>query len=743
MGKIVAGMGYRKPKIDEVETRLMARPLWGRPHTLWLLLAMGAAACGDSGLPVASDAEDVSATSDDSAPTQAIDETDTPSAGDTAASDAEVMPDGSPVDITDTEPGLQADSDEAGDTATDTAAPLEDTAPGDAEEAEAGPDEDIVEAPAPPPPVVRRIDPWPGRGMQVYVERSDLSETIEVRDASGATYPATVAELEGVSGLTVIVLEGTTDLWEHLARAQRARELVEGLPEDERIALWSGDGWLSEFTDRRSHLLTRLNNTEAQEPTTLPIDAITEALMDVEGPYGAIHRDLVVVGSDPDDEPTAESIMARRERLVRVGVCTNMDDGEAFVLSVGGATALLEAPEPMESMAWVPCSGAAAAIDAYPFGETIAFYMSDEALADFQWHENNKSKNDWDVNVAIGPGLPQAAVGHFRGNSSLNCQRKSITINLDGGEPRRLVPGGADDEFLLVSMCLDDRYFQQYLANHLLQSKGLFLPRQRYVRLTINGQDRGVYLLLENPTETIRRRHVGIDSILRRRNEAEGNAADMKWPEDPVEAETARQHYESMVDLVWTTPPADLESTLAEHIDMEMFIQWLAFHTYVRNGDYVDEVYLFASHEKDGLFFRLSGWDADDLLSNCHHGGSDALYDPYGIYYCAEGNLEHAIMYSPALYGRFIDQLEALIVDIMPYETMVSTVFMVRDALFTHLDEESVCAAMVEIINSNPQAATCAGAKADIDAQMQGFLSTLSQRATSLLNLIEAYRAAQ
>ena len=369
--------------------------------------------------------------------------------------------------------------------------------------------------------------------------------------------------------------------------------------------------------------------------------------------------------------------------------------------------------------------------------------MSDEALADFQWHDNNKSKNDWAVNVAIGPGLPQAAIGHFRGNSSLNCQRKSITINLDGGEPRRLVPGGADDEFLLISMCLDDRYFQQYLANHLLQAEGLFQPRQRYVRLTVNGQDRGVYILLENPTETILRRHVSIDSILRRRNEANGVSADMKWPQDPAEAEVARLQYEAMVDLVWTTDPSELESTLEEHIDLEMFLKWLAFHTYVRNGDYVDEVYLYASKEKDGLFFRPSGWDADDLLSNCHHNGNNALYDPWGIYYCAEGNLEHAVLYSPVLYDRFINHLEALMLDLMPYQTMVSTVFMVRDALFEHLDEESVCAAMVELINSNPQAATCAGAKADIDAQMQGFLSGLSQRSTSLLNLIEAYRAAQ
>ncbi|MGB0591498.1 MAG: CotH kinase family protein [Myxococcota bacterium] len=712
---------------------------------MWLLVAITATACGDAGLS-GDGAADAPAAAGDVSPGPGADEigltTDTTSVSDAPELDAPDEPIEEDAADTATPPPTDAD-DAAVSDIVDTANAADDTNEGDSEESQSGPEEDIVEAPAPPPPVVRRISPWPGRGMQVYVERTELTETIEIRDASGAVYPATVAELESVSGLTLIALEGTTDPWDYIARTQRAVALIEALPADERIAIWSGTGWMSEFTDRRTHLLARLNSTEAQQGEVVPMDTLADVLRDVEGPFGAIHRDLVVIGDDPENEPTAESILARRERLVRVGVCANMDDGEAFVLSVGGATALLEAPEPMESMAWVPCSGAAAAIDAYPFGDTIAFYMSDEAFADFQWHETNKSKNDWAVNVAIGPGLPQSAIGHFRGNSSLNCQRKSITINLDGGEPRRIVPGGADDEFLLVSMCLDDRYFQQYLANHLLQSKGLFLPRQRYVRLTINGQDRGVYLLLENPTETIRRRHVSIESVLRRRNEAEGAQADMKWPSDPVEAEAARQQYESMVDLVWTTDPADLESTLAEHIDLEMFLQWLAFHTYVRNGDYVDEVYLYASMENGGLFYRPSGWDADDLLSNCHHGGVNALYDPYGIYYCAEGNLEHALLSSPPLYDRFVNHLEALILDVMPYETMVSTVFMVRDDLFAHLEEESVCGAMVEIINANPQAGTCAGAKADIDAQMQAFLSGLSQRSTTLLNKIEAYRDAQ
>ena len=584
----------------------------------------------------------------------------------------------------------------------------------------------------------------PGQGVAC---RSTSNETTQIRPLScrtraGAHTPLR-SRIEDLRGLTLIALEGTNDPWEHIARVQRARELVEGLPEGERIAIWRDGAWLSEFTERRAHLIKRLEDTLFSPAEPPPLSMLEAVLAEVEGSFGAIHRDLVVIGDSDEDAPDVEAILARRARVVRVGVCPNMDEDEAFVLRVGGATALLKAPEPMPAMTWVPCSPSAAAVDAYPFGQTIALYLDEQEYGDFLWHQSNNSKEDWTTHVAIGPSLPEPAVAHFRGNSSLGCQRKSITINLDGGHPRRLSSGSADDEFLLISMCLDDRYFQQFLANHLLQARGLFQPRQRYVRLTINGDDQGVYLLLENPTETIRRRHAGVESVLRRRNEAQGNAADVKWPSDPEEAQAARAAYEAMAGLVWNTPAEDLEATLEAHLDLEMFLEWLAFHTYVRNGDYVDEVFFFASIEQGERFYRISGWDADDLLSNCHHNAKNALPDPWNIYYCAEGILEHALIYSPVLYDRFINHLEALILEELPYEKMVSTVFMVRDALFEHLNDESVCSAMVEIINANPQASTCEGAKADIQGHMQDFLSGLSQRSTSLLNLIEAYRSAQ
>ena len=55
---------------------------------------------------------------------------------------------------------------------------------------------------------------------------------------------------------------------------------------------------------------------------------------------------------------------------------------------------------------------------------------------------------------------PLAAKVRFRGVSSLRdcARRKSMKVNLRGRGRFRLAPGSAGDEFLLISMCYDDRY---------------------------------------------------------------------------------------------------------------------------------------------------------------------------------------------------------------------------------------------------------------------------------------------
>jgi hypothetical protein len=52
----------------------------------------------------------------------------------------------------------------------------------------------------------------------------------------------------------------------------------------------------------------------------------------------------------------------------------------------------------------------------------------------------------------------------------------------------------------------------------------------------------------------------------------------------------------------------------------------------------------------------------DDLMSDCHYGGvSHALDDPHGLLFCAESDLDYALLRSPRLYRRFADRLHHLL----------------------------------------------------------------------------------
>ena len=60
-------------------------------------------------------------------------------------------------------------------------------------------------------------------------------------------------------------------------------------------------------------------------------------------------------------------------------------------------------------------------------------------------------------------------------------------------------------------------------------------------------------------------------------------------------------------------------------IDIVGYLRWLALSTWVESGDYVDELWLFASNEADRQRFLLHAWDPDDSFETCHRQGRDAI----------------------------------------------------------------------------------------------------------------------
>ena len=140
------------------------------------------------------------------------------------------------------------------------------------------------------------------------------------------------------------------------------------------------------------------------------------------------------------------------------------------------------------------------------------------------------------------------------------------------------------------------------------------------------------------------------------------------------------------------------------------------------------------------MYFRHIGWDSDDLFHNCHHNGQFAYADEAGLLYCAESDLDRALLVSDEVYARFVDVLDDMMRERLPEEAVFALLDQTRAELFAQLQDDAVCGAMVELIDKEPAGATCEGARAYIDSEMQHFREMLHTRAQELQGKIDAWR---
>lgn len=624
---------------------------------------------------------------------------------------------------------------------------------------------------------VLRVAPWPGRGVQLTLElrtpegapATEGEEIVaKVTGPDGAEHAAVVHKAWQSSGITGVVVVPSADTGEHASRVAAAQALVAALPDHERIAIWAATVPLhlvAELTDQKDHLDARLAALPAAAGVTPggpQLSALRQGLAEVEGPFGAPSRHLVIVGGEgePDAghltpvqtawlagsvasaQALAEDIGARRYGIVRVGACPTAEKGAALTLELDGTPCEIEAPEPMEHMVDEPCDAAKAATDDYPYPTTLELVFTGEERAVWEARKKANSKDDFRTAVRLGVGTPIPAAVHLRGHTSLTCDRRNYNINLDGGDARRLLPGAATDELYLISMCKDEGYFNQTFAGRLLGPLGLFSLQFRYVKLIEDGVDRGAYLMMEDPAEALAQDHLDLASIIRRRFDPEDQAEDVKLAKGGDEAK-ALARYEEVVDIAQNAPLDELEQRLGAVLDVDAYLRWLAFMAFMVNGDYVDELYFYGAVEQGGVaYFRILNWDPDDLFSACHHGSKFAHKDPAGILYCSEGKIDEAVLRSPALYARFVQHVEQVMAD-HPADKLEYVMGEVRDQLYGVVSSDVTAKAMTELQEAHPEATTKAAFQQVVSTMMDEMLASAEASRKDLKAKIAAWKAAQ
>jgi hypothetical protein len=339
---------------------------------------------------------------------------------------------------------------------------------------------------------------------------------------------------------------------------------------------------------------------------------------------------------------------------------------------------------------------------------------------------------------------------NLRGQSSLltcDATRLSYSINLERGRERFLIPeaegGVGTDKFNLISMCLDPMYLNQVSANHLLRDAELFASAYELVELRINGETQGVYLLIENVTDSLRRRYAGLESVLRRSQPPE-----VKFPdEEDVGANAAALAQFDALPAPWVgLSGTDRLQLASSRVDLPRFLYYVAFNALLDNADWVDEPY-FAGLEGFGpngaeTSFRVYGWDADDILEGgCDHPGS-VVPDPFGLLGCAEHALELGLFGTRPGGGPAVDdEAYARYVDVLEQTSQYLTEERVRSAFRRTAADLAPFAADPRIVEAMPDWRGVADVGSALDAAVVERVASYRLRRSELLGRIRAYRA--
>jgi spore coat protein H len=268
-----------------------------------------------------------------------------------------------------------------------------------------------------------------------------------------------------------------------------------------------------------------------------------------------------------------------------------------------------------------------------------------------------------------------------RGKTALDYQRKSYALVLD--EPLTIT--GRDGtgvmhlkRFKLISLAMDYTYIESRTAFGILEEQGIMPLFYRFVEMRINGNTQGVYLLVEDPEQYYL--DIGSEYILRR---GYYNSIDDSEYEPGTQA-IPRASYEArfleIYSLITELEGEELYIALNQRLNLHQYFRKMGLDYLLQNGDYTDEVYLYALMDQDMIRFNIIPWDYDDIFRTYPHevgidwGVGRLFGDRYypthqdvldvlgeKLIFSIEDDLDYAIAMDPYLYTRYETTLADMI----------------------------------------------------------------------------------
>lgn len=213
-----------------------------------------------------------------------------------------------------------------------------------------------------------------------------------------------------------------------------------------------------------------------------------------------------------------------------------------------------------------------------------------------------------------------ANVVNTRGQTTLMYRRKSFSFDLKSKvQFRHGEKAESFKRFFALSLSMDRNYCNNRLAFEMMDTLGLFSLFYSYCELRINGQNEGIYMIVERPEDWALKKK---DSPLLIRRGYEHNMDKIATGKIIEKGETKKycNYYSQIYRCLNKYDGEVLCKNISVWLDLDFYMKWLAFNYLVRNGDYTDEVYFYFDPGINK--FSIIPWDYDDLFLSAPHEGN-------------------------------------------------------------------------------------------------------------------------
>ncbi len=253
-----------------------------------------------------------------------------------------------------------------------------------------------------------------------------------------------------------------------------------------------------------------------------------------------------------------------------------------------------------------------------------------------------------------------------RGQTTLYYKRKSYTFDLQSeatfhhGERTKTLK-----KFFVLGLAMDKNYINNHLAFEMMETLKLFHLFYTYGELRINDHSEGICLIMERPADWALKKK---DSPLVIRRGYNNSIHEIKTgtETDKDTIKKYRNNFRQLYLALNKHEDEELYLTISTWLETDIYMKWLAFNYFVRNGDYTDEVYFYVS--PGTAKFKVIPWDYDDIFSVAPHEGFEKSrkYTGEKLIFSVEDPLDKKIIADPYMYKMYLIQLESMLKELSP-----------------------------------------------------------------------------